>query len=65
MNDSYEGGLAETRRDQIYDWLLKAYKNAGSSFQPLKLVEQSGELKTQAERDYAKTLVESWYEIHK
>ena len=65
MNDSYEGGLAEARRDAIYDWLANAYSKAGPSFKPYDLIKGSSYLKTQAERDYATILVDSWADIHK
>ena len=65
MDTNYEYNVEQSRRDAIYDWLFKAYKNAGSNFNPTQLVEQSSWLKTQAERDYAKMLVGSWSDLHK
>ena len=52
-------GLTESRSDAIYDWLEKALTNPniGSSFDPIKLINGSSFLTSDAERNFAKELL--------
>lgn len=52
-------GLTQSRSDEIYAWLEKALTNPniGPSFDPVKLINGSGFLTSDAERNFAKELL--------
>ena len=52
-------GLTQARSDEIYAWLEKALTNPniGPSFDPIKLINGSGFLTSDAERNFAKELL--------
>ncbi len=57
--DPDNGGLAEARKDEIYDWLegVLTNPNLSSSFDPNKLISGSSFLTSEEERAYAKEII--------